>query len=154
MARREGSACFWRLGGELYPVASRSSFSSSTSLTRSGFQTDTDISAGARGAERELKPWAPEPDHGPNGSASNGGVQRERERDVLTFGAPPSSVPWDQFRDNERLFGVTTDYDEEIYTTKLDRSGPGYKKRERDADRLAAEMLAVGLHSPQPVLTV
>ncbi|CAK9779597.1 hypothetical protein CC85DRAFT_305458 [Cutaneotrichosporon oleaginosum] len=107
-----------------------------------GFQTDMDISATSRGSERELKPWAPE-EHGPNGSASNGrSVPREADRDILTFGAKPSSIPWDQFKDNERLFGVTTDYDEEIYTTKLDRSGPGYKKRERDADRLAAEMMA------------
>lgn len=103
-----------------------------------------DISAGLRGAERELKPWTPDADHGSNGaSASNGGVQRERERDVLTFGEKPSTVPWDQFGDNERLFGVTTDYHEEIYTTKLDRSTTGYKKREREADRVAAEILSV-----------
>jgi PAB1-binding protein PBP1 len=105
-----------------------------------------DISAAPRGSERELKPWTPD-DHGPNGSASNGrsapAREREPDRDVLTFGEKPSSIPWDQFKDNERLFGVTTDYDEELYTTKLDRSGPGYKKRERDADRLAAEMMAV-----------
>lgn len=107
-----------------------------------GFQTDMDISMSSRGSDRELKPWTPD-DHGPNGAASNGpsAVVREPDRDVITFGQKPSSIPWDQFKDNERLFGVTTDYDEEIYTTKLDRSGPGYKKRERDADRLAAEMM-------------
>lgn len=56
-----------------------------------------------------------------------------------------SSVPWDQFETNARLFGAKTDYDEEFYTTKLDRSGAGYKKRERDADRMAAEILSVSV---------
>ncbi|BEI95540.1 hypothetical protein CcaverHIS631_0104890 [Cutaneotrichosporon cavernicola] len=107
-----------------------------------GFQTDMDIAASSRGSDRELKPWTPD-DHSPNGAASNGrSVTREADRDVLTFGEKPSSIPWDQFKDNERLFGVTTDYHEEIYTTKLDRSRPDYKKRERDADRIAAEMSA------------
>lgn len=55
-----------------------------------------------------------------------------------------SSVPWDQFETNTRLFGAKTDYDEELYTTKLDRSGTDYKKRERDADRMAAEISSVG----------
>lgn len=105
------------------------------------FQTDTDISANARGGERELKPWSPD-DDAPNGAA-NGRGSPAGNRDTITFGGPMSTIPWDQFEVNERLFGAKTDYDEEIYTTKLDRSGAGFKKRERDADRIASEILSV-----------
>lgn len=47
---------------------------------------------------------------------------------------------WDQFAENERLFGLKTDYDENIYTTKLDRSHPLYQQREAAAARMAAEI--------------
>jgi hypothetical protein len=59
-----------------------------------------------------------------------------------------SSVPWDQFETNARLFGAKTDYDEEIYTTKLDRSTADYKKRERHADRIASEILSKTSSNP------
>lgn len=117
-----------------------------------GFQTDTDISRAARGGERELKPWvpdAPTPDAGGPNGASNGG-----ERDTITFGGPVSNVPWDQFETNERLFGAKTDYDEELYTTKLDRSSAGYKKREHDADKLAREILSVREMAPKTFLSI
>lgn len=50
--------------------------------------------------------------------------------------------PWDQFEANEKLFGTRTDFDEEIYTTKLDRSGKDFKERERKAEALAREIMA------------
>ena len=109
-----------------------------------GFQTDTDISAaGNQGAQRELQPWTPEPT-GVNGTSAptkNGG-----NRDSETFGLDNggANIPWDQFETNARLFGATTDYKEELYTTKLDRSGAGYKQREKEANRLASEIMGVG----------
>lgn len=103
-----------------------------------GFQTDTDISASNRTGERELKPWVPDEPESNGGAATNGGARG----DIITFGGPVSNIPWDQFETNTRLFGAKTDYDEELYTTKLDRSSPGYKKREREADRLANEILS------------
>lgn len=54
-----------------------------------------------------------------------------------------NSTPWDQFETNERLFGAKTDYDEELYTTKLDRSTTNYKRREREAERMAQEIMSV-----------
>ncbi|EKD02971.1 mRNA polyadenylation-related protein [Trichosporon asahii var. asahii CBS 8904] len=105
---------------------------------KAGFQTDTDISASNRAGERELKPWVPDEPESNGGAATNGGARG----DVITFGGPVSNIPWDQFETNTRLFGAKTDYDEELYTTKLDRSSPGYKKREREADRLANEILS------------
>jgi PAB1-binding protein PBP1 len=50
------------------------------------------------------------------------------------------SGTWDQFAVNERLFGLKTDYDENIYTTTIDRSHPDYQKRLAEADRKAREI--------------
>ena len=47
---------------------------------------------------------------------------------------------WDQFATNERLFGVTTDYDETLYTTKLDTNDPEFRRKEKEASRLAREI--------------
>jgi len=95
------------------------------------FRTDTDISQ-KRGAirERELQAWQPNTDAPglPLGSADD------------TFGVT-SNTSWDQFAVNEKLFGVKTNFDENVYTTKLDRSGPDFRERERDAQRIANEIL-------------
>ena len=47
---------------------------------------------------------------------------------------------WDQFAENERRFGMKTDYDENIYTTAIDKNHPQYKQRLADADRKAREI--------------
>lgn len=47
---------------------------------------------------------------------------------------------WDQFAENKRLFNITTDYDENIYTTAIDKNHPQYKQRLADADRKAREI--------------
>lgn len=47
---------------------------------------------------------------------------------------------WDQFAANEKLFGLTTDYDENIYTTAIDKSHPEYSKKYAAADRKAREI--------------
>lgn len=47
---------------------------------------------------------------------------------------------WDQFAENERLFGLKTDYDENIYTTAIDRNHPQYKERLAAADKKAREI--------------
>ena len=51
-----------------------------------------------------------------------------------------SSTGWDQFAVNERMYGVQSTYDENIYTTSIDRSNPQYKQREAEAARLAREI--------------
>ena len=51
---------------------------------------------------------------------------------------------WDQFETNEHLFGVTTtDFNEDFYTTKLDRNSGEYRLREKEAVRLAREIESV-----------
>ena len=69
--------------------------------------------------------------------------------DDLTFGAGASSRggnAWDQFATNEKLFGVKAVFDEDLYTTKLDRSAPNFKERERKAQMIANEIMGVCPH--------
>lgn len=101
------------------------------------FRTDTDISARkGQGRERELQAWV-----SPNSGA---GIELgSTTNDEDTFGPNASSGNWDQFTANEQLFGVTVNFDEEAYTTKLDRNAPDFKERERKAQRIANEIMGV-----------
>ncbi|KAI3983095.1 hypothetical protein MKX01_035376 [Papaver californicum] len=78
-------------------------------------------------AGRELAPWAPDEDD-----------LQCPELDNI-FDGPWNSRKWDQFETNEALFGVKSTFDEELYTTKLDR-GPQMREREREASRIAREI--------------
>jgi PAB1-binding protein PBP1 len=106
------------------------------------FKTDTDISqkAGAR-RERELTAWPISSDTtSPTVNVSFGALG-----DEATFG-PGASGPngtWDQFAVNEKLFGVKTNFDEDLYTTKLDRNAADFKERERKAQQIANEIMGV-----------
>lgn len=92
--------------------------------TRSGFRTDSAISNSRAGSERVLQPWVSDMPEGADGSLENSG----------------SSGHWDQFAENERLFGIKTDYDENIYTTAIDKNHPQYRERMAAADRKAREI--------------
>ena len=50
------------------------------------------------------------------------------------------TLGWDQFAANESKYGVSTSYDENIYTTQIDRSDPRYKQLEDRAARIAREI--------------
>ncbi|OAD70288.1 hypothetical protein PHYBLDRAFT_188077 [Phycomyces blakesleeanus NRRL 1555(-)] len=95
---------------------------------RDSFKTDTDISSKMEFKERELHRWNPEV----QGSA----LESLEDMDASANNAGS----WDQFAANEKLFGLKTDFDEEIYTTRLDRSAPGYKDREKKAIEMANEI--------------
>ncbi|KAJ2822732.1 poly(A)-binding protein binding protein [Coemansia sp. 'formosensis'] len=100
-----------------------------TDSSRTGFKTDADITkAGGLASARELHRWVPD--------ESDAVVSLESG---LGHTDGPSTT-WDQFATNEQLFGLTTDFDEEIYTTKLDRTRADYKAREREASRIADEI--------------
>ncbi len=92
---------------------------------RSSFRTDAAISNSRLGSERVLKPWVPD------ASTEIDGSLEKSSGDTGT---------WDQFAVNERLFGTKTDYDENIYTTSIDKSHPLYKERAAVADRKAREI--------------
>ncbi|KAL0319423.1 UNVERIFIED_CONTAM: Polyadenylate-binding protein-interacting protein 3 [Sesamum angustifolium] len=51
----------------------------------------------------------------------------------------PWNRGWDQFEANETLFGVKSTFNEELYTTKLER-GPQMRELEREALRIAREI--------------
>ena len=76
-------------------------------------------------AERPLKRWVPD---------------SSVEEIDLTLEKPAGAARWDQFAANEKLFGLTTDYDENIYTTKIDKSHPQYKERLAAAEKKAREI--------------
>lgn len=92
---------------------------------RAGFRTDTAISNGRLGSERVLQPWVPDAADEVDGSLEK---------------SSGSSKGWDQFAANEHLFGIKTDYDENIYTTIIDKSHPQYQQRMLAADRKAREI--------------
>ncbi|CAG8474913.1 4121_t:CDS:10 [Ambispora gerdemannii] len=93
---------------------------------RDSFRTDADISGGRiEPRERELHKWNPD-EHG-------GG-------EALAGQDNASAVTWDQFAVNEQLFGIRTDFNEEFYTTKLDRTKPDFKEKERQAIQIANEI--------------
>ncbi|KAF9048692.1 hypothetical protein BJ165DRAFT_1343003 [Panaeolus papilionaceus] len=104
------------------------------------FRTDTDISQkkGLGGKERELQAWAPSGD----ASGALGG-------DDDTFGLGSNgATSWDQFTVNEQLFGVKASFDEDVYTTKLDRNAPNFKERERQAQKIANEIINATTNNP------
>ncbi|KAF5382099.1 hypothetical protein D9615_004336 [Tricholomella constricta] len=98
-----------------------------------GDYTDISQRKGA-GRERELQQWSAGPDAVP-------------ATDDDTFG-PLNNTSWDQFAVNEKLFGVKTNFDENLYTTKLDRSAADFKERERNAQRIANEIIGATSSNP------
>lgn len=110
---------------------------------RAGFKTDVDISkANSLARERPLQAWA---DDIPDNTTASGTGGRHAHSDDVTFGPGASSgnSQWDQFAVNEKLFGVKANFDEEAYTTKLDRNAPDFKEKEKKAQQLAAEIMSV-----------
>ncbi|KAL1856470.1 hypothetical protein VTK73DRAFT_8276 [Phialemonium thermophilum] len=89
------------------------------------FRTDTAIANSRQGNERTLKPWIPDT------TADDEGETLEKST---------SSGTWDQFRENERLFGLKTDYDENIYTTRINKNDPRYQQRLAAAEKKAREI--------------
>lgn len=89
-----------------------------------GFQTDADISGNQLRGERALQRWVPE---GPDSTD-------------FSLESTTSATGWDQFATNKQLFGARSTYDENLYTTTIDRSAPSYKRREAEAARIAREI--------------
>lgn len=98
-------------------------FANNTSGASSGFRTDSDISGNFAAREKTLQRWEPAPD-----------TKVDMSLETTT------SAGWDQFETNARLFGATSSYDENIYTTRIDRSDPTYKQKEAEAARIAREI--------------
>ncbi|KIK63067.1 hypothetical protein GYMLUDRAFT_72298 [Collybiopsis luxurians FD-317 M1] len=109
------------------------------------FRTDADIGQKRTGGgEKELQAWQA-PSDVPLPTESS---QFARGDDV-TFGPGSNgNTSWDQFAANEKLFGVKATYDEDVYTTKLDRNHPEFKERAREAQKIADEILGATASNP------
>lgn len=59
-----------------------------------------------------------------------------------------SDGAWDQFHANEQKFGLSTDYDENIYTTRINKSNPRYRQQEAEAARIAHEIEGTSTENP------
>jgi len=95
-----------------------------------GFRTDTDISGNLALRERQLQPWT-----------SNANTDTDTDVDLSLEGSGSGAgEAWDQFKANERLFGLKTDYSEDYYTTTINRSNPAYREIEAKAQRVAREI--------------
>ncbi|CAN1286725.1 Polyadenylate-binding protein-interacting protein 4 [Linum perenne] len=76
--------------------------------------------------ERELEPWVPDGDD----------LQCPELENIFDGSW---NRGWDQFETNKMLFGVKSTFDEELYTTKLEK-GPRMRELEREAMRIAREI--------------
>ncbi|XP_027344282.1 polyadenylate-binding protein-interacting protein 3-like isoform X2 [Abrus precatorius] len=75
---------------------------------------------------RELKPWVPDEDD----------PQYPELENIFDV---PWNRGWNQFETNEALFGVKSTFNEELYTTKLEK-GPQTRELEKQALRIAREI--------------
>lgn len=107
-----------------------------SSRAEDSFQTDTDISSGGANVKDELvmagNAW------------TSAGVEVERNGRAGLFGTKTGDLSgkigqWDQFQANEKKFGVKASFDENLYTTSLDKSTVD-KKKQQEAERLAREI--------------
>ncbi|OTB04217.1 hypothetical protein M426DRAFT_165066 [Hypoxylon sp. CI-4A] len=98
----------------------------SATNAQNNFRTDSAISNARTGRERVLQPWV-----GPSGPDS---LDLSLEKSTSGGGS------WDQFAANERQFGIKTTYDENIYTTAIDKSHPQYRERVLAAEKKAREI--------------
>lgn len=93
--------------------------------SRTGFRTDAAISNTRGGIGRDLQRWEPD-------TKDDGSLTLEK--------SAGQTGQWDQFATNERLFGIKSDYDENIYTTEIDKAHPNFQQRVALADRKAKEI--------------
>jgi len=93
----------------------------------SAFKTDAEIAESwGEGHTRELVAWA----GGSQAQPAGVSMHLESTRQIGT---------WNQFERNEQMFGITSTYSEDLYTTKLDPSKIPEQKR-KDAERIAREI--------------
>jgi len=96
-----------------------------------GFGTDAAISRDRGGAGmigRELEKWVPD---------AGEGMSLE-DMSLSGGGGGSAGGGWDQFATNQSMYGVHTTYDENLYTTKLDKVSS--KISEAEAARIAREI--------------
>lgn len=128
--------------------------SNTTNTSSTTFQTDTEISGknagGTKGLVAAGTAWTT-----PIASPPTSGNSRADA--LMGNAARPSTQPsgglqgsigsWDQFKANEQLFNVKASYDENLYTTELDKSTMDQQKIEQ-AEKLAREIEGAASSNP------
>ena len=116
------------------------------SRTAGDLFTDAGISRGER-FERELVAWAPTGDD--HGLSDAGGLledpaMRSNKNGKGGWGGSGQAGAggWDQFAANKSKFNVDTTFDENLYTTSIDKNAVGIS--EAEADRIAREIMSQG----------
>ena len=141
----------------LDPPQTSNNNNNNSNSNKESFRTDTDISGlppPSRPRERDLQAWSSGAEAwgaGSSGGGSGGGIEDAISNGIgglaldesTNNGKRSTGGAWDQFAANERMYGLKTDYNEEIYTTKLDRNTKDFKDREARAAQLEREILKV-----------
>ncbi len=119
---------------------------------KESFRTDTEISKSfdPLGSGRTLQKWSDDPDLADLDDFSGSGKMPDwaSSGDVGGLDGGAGGKAWDQFAANEARFGIKSNYEENLYTTKLDRSGKDFRDREREADRIAREIMGQATNNP------
>lgn len=58
------------------------------------------------------------------------------------------NINWDQFETNKKLFGVESSYQEDLYTTRLDKDSPIYVQRQTEAEHIAKDIEGIKESNP------
>ncbi|ORY79109.1 hypothetical protein BCR37DRAFT_394440 [Protomyces lactucae-debilis] len=116
---------------------------SSNTPSSIAWKTDVDISGRSYIKERTLQAWQPD--------SQDEGFSLESDstpaRGPQSAGAGVGGK-WDQFAANEQLFGVKSQWDEDVYTHKLDTSRPDFAKRQAEAAKIAREIEGAASNNP------
>lgn len=111
-------------------------FNAVSSGEANGFKTDSAISSEHHTFQpHALKKWVP--DDG----------LLEDSLDALESNIGRSNGGhWDQFKANEEKFNIHSTFDESLYTTTISKDSPDFRKRLKEADRIAHEIESQGTH--------
>jgi PAB1-binding protein PBP1 len=106
----------------------------------SAWKTDVDISGRSQAKERVLQAWQPD--------SNDEGFSLEESTPSRGLHSANAGGKWDQFAANEQLFGVKSQWDEDVYTHKLDTSRPDFAKRQAEAAKIAREIEGAASSNP------
>ena len=151
-------ACLTAKSMRIDTLSANNSNGSSQQKEGDAFRTDTEISGSKGGQQRDLVAAGSAWTTGGSGSGGGGGNSRAEalmgslgDKDNKGPRRKPFNNPnpnaglrgnigeWDQFQANQELFNVKASYDENLYTTELDKSQIDNKKI-AEAERLAREI--------------
>lgn len=91
-------------------------------LSNNKFKTDIETSNVQNKPRSEIEKWVPD------------------ELPIKNLSLDDDNTSWDQFQTNEEKFGIVSEFDENLYTTRINTKNPNYLKNLEKANRLAKEI--------------